>query len=322
MRNLTLASAVTELRLATNSFRLQTGMHKKRMRLSVLTASMLTGACVSAPVVGNRLHLEQTSTTQLPAQAAVLGATGDGTSLAVWSDKEVLTGEEGSGLRSLPGQWSRVISVAIPEPRTWEVFDGGSHRVVRQKDTGRVISTVVLDEGIRFHAAARLYCGWVAAYWNSGGRPEVSLIDSSGNIVWRRSLDWKIEEPGDLEGVSLRMGTDGTLATVNSSIPPFHVALFDCDGSVTLLNADTRLPREGQWVATSVLPTTAGLLTTYSDVTSNMRVLQRRAEDGELLGEMVIRVPLALVSVNRGGEEVIAVRRTDRLEVVTYRLLR
>jgi hypothetical protein len=160
-------------------------------------------------------------------------------------------------------------------------------------------------------------------------------------IVFRRLGD---------EGVSsVRMVSDGPTMAIGAGIQPVWVTSLD---SIVIVNERSRphrigvlsttgrtlllrfveLPKEvamatsspgddaDKWTAGPVVALKAGYVVTFSDQSSDTRIIARYDEEWHLHDATRLSVPLAIVAFDLKSDRVLAVRDVGQLELVFYRV--
>jgi hypothetical protein len=209
-----------------------------------------------------------------------------------------------------------------PGVEQWQAVDRVQNAVLRVAEGGgkpQILYRIPMD----VNSAARLPCGWFVHYWPRGrkGRPALALIGNDGRQLWSKPLPWEIQGGEQAQGPVVTVTAGANVVAVGSVLPPFQTGLADCSGEIKRLRAAAPLPsgddQERRWIGLQTVVTPSGLVTTFSDLMSDRRVIRRRDFDGRILGEEVVDVPMAIVA-RGGGDDLLAIRKTDLSELVVY----
>lgn len=246
--------------------------------------------------------------------AGVVGST-DGR-IAAWTDEDVFVVTDDGRLDRLAGIFRRPLAVGAVGPG-WEVVDVGQNTIARFNLThGEPVITPLLLPG-RAYAAARMSCAWVFQLWDPlAGKGSLVLAGESGNVIKSWDIPWAKKDGRSL-GQILQLVGAGDQVTATALGYPFATALVHCSGTVEMFDPGPALPRSGNWIALGTVQIPGGYVTTYSDITSDRRVLRRWDSRRRFMKDISLDVPFAFAAPLH-AESVLAVRRTDRVEIVVY----
>ena len=283
-----------------------------------MTTVLVTGK-LAAQLVEATYTLVEVETFRLPEDVDPVGVVGseDGT-IALWTDQAVFVVTDGT-LAAFGQSVLRPLAVA-PKEDGWEVVDTGQGTIVRffPKDAEPQATPLALPN--RPYSAARMRCGWVLQLWDARtGSGSLVLVEETGNVAWSLDSSWA-KKPAQSSGQLVRLVGTGDQVTATALGFPFEAAVVDCAGNVDMLDPGPPLPATDGWIALGTVQIPGGFVTTYSDITSDQRLVRRRGPRGRFIRDTTLNVPLGFAAPF-GTTGVLAVRRTDYLEIVVYRLV-
>jgi hypothetical protein len=282
-----------------------------------------------API--RQLTLQELHAHELPVTANVVGAAiandgrivywGNGTVSLIARDKRI-------ALPLCPAESRDIITAAFVEhDSVVEFFVHGDKTVVyrvepHNKCTRSVTVTAIDDEVV---SAARTTDGWIVGVVTARLSSATFSVAHDGSL--RRLTPWEEagQDPWDLRFSHLARETKGFI--IASFRWPFTWVLLDSLGAVSKLSGPLAggSPEisEGpsdlrEWIGLPVVALDRGFAQTLSDPRSDHRLLVLYDQAGRAIRHSQIEVPLGLLASSPEGRLLVALRRTDRLELVTY----
>lgn len=298
----------------------------RRYRCLVATCAMCTLACREQPRALIELHEE--ASVHLQANVVPSGAVlADNGAFVVWSQASsvVVAHRDGAAATLCPGRTARPVGAAFVAGDTTVEIMASTHDsaavevLVSRGESLCAVSYRVRDEG-GVLSAVRCGPGWVVGKQLPAGRGGLVGLDSSGRRQWTLSDS----SPGSPLNAPRAMMTAGRVGIVVSSIvPPFRTAHIDCAGRVQVrfqAEPDSASER-GAWVGLRALQLERGYLQVLADPRGDRRFLVAFDQTGSVLRGRSLDVAFGLLASSPNGKYVLALRRTDVDEVVTYRVL-
>ncbi len=237
--------------------------------------------------------------------------------IALWTAEDVFVVANGT-LTPFANGVQQPLAVA-PREEGWEVVDIGQGAIVRFSPESAEPQVTPLVLPSRPYSAARMSCGWVFQLWDAHTESgSLVLVSESGNVNWSLEVSWAKRHPRS-SGQLLQLVGAGDQVTATALGFPFETVVVDCAGDVHTFEPGPPLPTSDGWIALGTVPIPGGFVTTYSDITSDRRVIRRRDSQGRFIRDTTLDVPLGFAAP-LGTTSVLAVRRTDRVEIVVYRL--
>ena len=175
-----------------------------------------------------------------------------------------------------------------------------------------------------------------AGFGESAGdadRPPVEIIDRGGDGAGPRLVRWVDGECGETDWTDTVPGVAGDASDdwvsisekgtlVSSRRFPFSWSLGDDAGSGAAVAG--RIPAadaglyEGAWLGAGVFALDAGFLQVLADLESDRRHLILYDASGARVRRYEMDVAFGILATSPGSRRLLAVRRTDRVELVTY----
>lgn len=177
----------------------------------------------------------------------------------------------------------------------------------------------------RFIAAASNVHGWVFLHRVADTLIRVDATKYSGTSLWSVVLPFWISRPTDSAAAFLF--ASGTHTIVGSPYYPFPWMALDTSGKIQFTTdayGDLRAVRwqssasPNSWRSLSVLRLGSEYIQTLADLNSDERIFVSYALDGRALRERRLIAPMAFVASCREQSCLLALRRTDSLEMVWY----
>lgn len=174
----------------------------------------------------------------------------------------------------------------------------------------------------RVVAAARSGTGWVLATEDESQVQGYVGIDAGGSELWTVAGDSGRAAATNPSMASMTGSTSGIVCS--SMAWPFKTSLITNSGEVTpLLQPDSALLAEADtgWIGLAAIPILHGFVQTLADPRSDRRVIILFDSNGHILSLSRVETALGLVAAAPSGRVLIALRRTDYDELVTYEVL-
>ncbi|HYW07987.1 MAG TPA: hypothetical protein VE913_13585 [Longimicrobium sp.] len=205
-----------------------------------------------------------------------------------------------------------------------EVIDAERRSLLRLSFAGERLTEHGLEIPWGVESAARSAAGWVLGGRDVVGNYRVLAWDPNGGR--RRLLTLLAKESG---GKRLAMtlsaaGTEVLAAQVSAPHVGRRLTVAAAEGSGAPIRAFetpklSGSSREaGLWISMAILPLDRGYIRTFTDLRSDRRVLVTYDGSGAMLRRTPIRLPMAVIATDPGRRMLLAVRRTDQLELVRY----
>lgn len=162
--------------------------------------------------------------------------------------------------------------------------------------------------------------GWVLAANPGQGGGDLVSIDTTGRVRWRRTLAAATD--GRLTSVErILVSAAGNDVIISSIDPPFFSVLVgDSGGARLFLQAETRETGSSRWVGLRSLRVAPGFIQTLSDPRTDNRRLVLFDSEGTYVRSRDLDVALGFLASSPNGRYLVALRRTDVDEIVTYRV--
>lgn len=278
----------------------------------------------------SHLQLDEISSWTLPDSFDVKGAhvSSDGTALLWAVNQPYLILWDGSSRRILRSNALKrpVAAVLTPDDAIVEVIDAARRKVVRLSLTGRLIAEQPLDLPWQVESAVHTASGWrlggrdlagnyrVVSFEGSGARTRLLTVPAREHRGTRLSMSLSAVEGGLFATLRSRPHTVKRISEATAAA--VHVSSSGFAAPPLPMRDGSELPL---WLALSIHPLDEGYIRTFADLRSDLRVLATYDAEGRLLRRSVIAVPIGILATVPERRVLLAARRTDRLEVVTYR---
>lgn len=276
---------------------------------------------------GPRLHLDEVSSRVLPDSFELAGASvsADG-GVVLWAANQpyLLVGD-GAGERALRSEAvARPVAAALVEGDSLvEVVDAERRALLRLTLAGRVVAERALEFPWRVESAVRSGGGWVMAGRDVAGNYRVTRVSPAGARTPLFVLPAR-DYPSTRLAMRLSGAGDSVLAALVGN--PYAVAVVGGRGRVVSdsVFAVPSLPKpfgraEPLWMSMAIHPLDRGFIRTLSDLRSDRRALVTYDAAGRVSRRSLVAVPIAVVATVPERRTLLAARRTDRMELVTYR---
>jgi len=257
--------------------------------------------------------------------ALVQGVLGPSGEALVWENSRLWGLERDSLVELCPNKFQRILSVSFLDSGRAEIVGGGAQtHLVRL--AGHECEDVPLPSGLSHVVGGAL----VAGRWRllSIGPLGVALWEGTPNAWTSSSLDapevlvdMLLLAQSDTLPVWVAASEEGFLVNVRSN--PFTWAQITA-GVRTQLKANPLIlaPQSAighNWVSTGVVDLSQGFLQVIADLSSDRRLLLLFSSEQEPIRSREIRLPFGLLAARPADSTILALRRTDRLELVRYR---
>jgi hypothetical protein len=274
------------------------------------------------------LHLDEVSAQTLPDSFEVNGAylspRGRGLYWTANRPDMILDGPGGLQVLETDSLIRPIAAVLTEQDTIVEVVDSGRRSFLRLTLAGRFVAERPLQLPWRAESAIHSDSGWILGGRDVAGNYRVVRIGRSGT---RKRL---ITIPARGRGgprISMTLSAAGS--EVYASLVDSPHVVTRIHGSATTRDSTRRrfppplLPRgsrgEGPlWISLAVHQLDTGYIRTFSDLRSDNRVLAIYDAQGNLLRSSRLSVPLAILGTIPQERALLALRRTDRLELVRY----
>lgn len=302
--------------------------------LGIVTLAVLTPA-LPLRAQGNDapLSLTQIWSVTLPVDAPVLGAVvASESTLVFWGQSSVVLATPLFRSRICPGEIDAPVAAAVVERNGRTVIE------VVNSDASIVVDTVP-----ELHSAcpvARHLSPWdsiigaahVQGQWllleREAGRLLITVVGSNTGTAVR-----EVSGPATIWSgvVHVRQARDGILVTQHDW--PFAWSMLKEDGSVSVssgpfergvhpesaeLLGPLAAPALQGWLSLATLDMGEGFVQTLADPRGDGRLLVRYGESGNLLAVRRLDLPFGLLASHMTKPLLLALRTTDRQELVTY----
>lgn len=234
----------------------------------------------------------------------------------------VLASRVGGAAALCPGRTAQPIGAAFVRGDTAVeiVLSGpdGAGVEVLQSSLGGTCSLLVRARGSE-DALSASRCGsvWVVGRRSPGVSWRLEGLDDSGRKLWTVSDSSTGTSP---DGSRAMVAEAGRGVLVSSMDPPFRSAHVDCLGRIGArlqLDPDSVPARRG-WIGLRVVEFQGGYLQVIADPRSDRRLLVAFDTRGRALRGRQLNVAFGFLASSPDRKHVIALRRTDVDEVVTY----
>ena len=286
-------------------------------------------ACGRADTQRPAVELREVTAFEIPADFPLRGiAAGSSGTLVMWGTRSpTLLVRRGDDVAPLRPIGVRVpVGVAFVEGDSIiDIVDQAGPTVIRATLAGRVVARWGCTAPITVATAARTTDSWIIAG---------AAVDSSYGIARLRDGEdacslRTMAKSGPLPFAgSLSSTFDGRSALLAGVNAPYQVFTVDSTGQVSpLTGSATPLvavaargqSRPPRWLGMAVLPLDRNSrVQVFADARSDRRLIRVYDTDGRLRSEKTIAVPFGFVGSVPDRRTLFALRRTDRVEVVTY----
>jgi hypothetical protein len=306
-----------------------------RRRVALPGAALLFAGivAVSLPAAAQeraRFALEELGSFELPLSADVRGARiADNGTLLLWlrSPKPGVLLHRSNSARVLCEATLRqpIAAAFVDADSVVEIVDGARSEVIRA--SGETCSTrFALPRGLEVLSAAYSAGMWFIAALDSAGRSTVLTVDRLGSGARALGTSDVTSPTVRVRGVHLTATRDG--AVLNEVRWPFAWTTIDAaSGKVSRNSRPVAMAPGGakrdsidfrSLLALGVHPLDYGFLQTFTDSRSDTRVLVLYDSVGRLQRATVLNTSIGLLGTSPSTRRLAMLRRTDRLEVVTY----
>jgi hypothetical protein len=279
------------------------------------------GATLSATPIGQHqsFALEELEAIQLPEAAVIIqGTLSDNGTAVIWGPRDAWLLQDGTARPLCDDPLPLVLGAAVNASGNWTVITGTSGPTLVSASSDGCARRPVQWSADRISAAVHVGGEWLAI--TSGGR--MLSISGSGGTTPR----------GQLKGLSLSVlrSTSDTLPVwlapagdkmiLGVRTPPFTWVYRDRLQEVFAVNPLQLdiATAEREMISTGVLSVEGGFLQVLGDMTSTKRHLVLFNEAGSPVRTSEIPIPFGILATNVHSSTLLALRRTDRLEVVLY----
>lgn len=310
-------------------------MHRRSARLLVGAIMVMAAGSVWLSRTAGRharpqLQLDEISSRTLPDSFDVKGAhvSPDGTAL-LWAVNQpylILEDENSRRIVRSNSLERPVAAVLIQDDTVVEAIDADRRSVIRLSLTGRLIAEQPLGLPWQVESAVHTASGWSLGGRDVAGNYRVVAFEESGARTRLLTVPAR-EHRGTQLSMSLSAAEGGLFATLRSRPHTVTRVTEATAAAVRVPSSGFAAPRlptgEGNeaplWLALEIYPLDKGYIRTFSDLRSDLRVLATYDAEGRFLQRSVIAVPIGILATVPEKRVLLAARRTDRLEVVTYR---
>ncbi|HEX2091528.1 MAG TPA: hypothetical protein VHG28_03960 [Longimicrobiaceae bacterium] len=292
------------------------------MAILVALLSLESASAQSSPP----LHLEAIYTRSLPDSFAVTGVSASSSgAVAYWAaDQPYIIVDTDTQRHVIEAkQVGLPVAVAVlGGDSIVEVVDGRTPRIIRLSMTGQVLGERSVDLPFSIEHGARANGVWIVVGKDSANIKVMSIADG-GEVK-------AIDSPSPLTSAWSRSSAyiTGWQAGYSVSLigSPFDAYAIDSDGSRTpvhfvqpLLPESDTSSYQPLWISMPIVRLETGFLRTFADLRSDTRILVLYDDHGNISRQTLIRSPLGFVASLPERRLLIAIRKSDQLEVVGYR---
>lgn len=294
---------------------------RRLMALGVLVPSMLvpTYACrrVDVPPA---VRLEETIVILLPDSLEVSGAAASSSDeFVLWSRPQqrawTVRGEEPIVPLIAPGVYDPV--AAAHTGQVVEIVDARTNSLLRWTPDGEFLEARQFEPDGRIVAADHGSAGWLFVASNAGSQ---AMLRFDGRRL-EGVGSWQ-DDDGRALSPQVWLRAWGSGAIVSEARYPFRWRLLATSGARIRGAPGAHGPAADSSsgsIGFPVLPIEGGFLQTIADLRSPQRLLILYNAEGVPVRTTRFAVPMAFVAAVRSRRLLVAVRRTDRLELVLYR---
>lgn len=285
-----------------------------------LSVLVLIG-CGPPPSSGSeRLELVEVSSVRIPDSLVITqGYLSDGGEALLWGPDNVWVVRGDRTEQICESAVPDALAARLTAPGSIEVVIGAPAEGFLKSEDGRCQTTVLEFGPDELKAATFMDDRWIGL--TAGSR----LLDiSSDGRAWglnlrSESIGNMIVSRSDSLPIWIAPARGGVLIALRT--PPFTWVFIPIGSNEAVHNQSTYEgpPGSGQMVSTGVLSIDGGFLQVIADLTSNRRVLLLFDPWGHRVRETELAVPFGLLAENHKTRRILALRRTDKLEVVIYR---
>jgi len=293
---------------------------------SLVLVSVLALGCRAE--AGSVLELREASSLRLPLGVIPSGAVlADDGAFIVWSQESswVAAYRNGTVATLCPGRAVKPVGAAFAAVDS-------SVQIVSQASDSAALEVLVSRGGSPCSVAYRMPAeegvisvvpcgpGWVLGVRGAFGHGLLIGLDSFGRRQWTAS-DSTPGSPLDASRATMTAGRTGIVAS--SMLPPFRSAHVDCAGRVggRFQAGASSAWAHGTSVGLRALELETGYLQVIADPRSDWRRLVVFDTTGRVLRGRDLNVAFGLLAGSPDGKRLIALRRTDVDEIVTYFVL-
>lgn len=292
----------------------------------MLGYSISCGPSVARDTVGDHeLVIEQTSAVILPDSLQITGGVSVPEGTILWSRRQailVVVSDAGSvRVRSLKGVHPIAVAVSAD---TLELVDAARPAIVRLVSGRETYDTIAFSRHIRPFSAVRRMGRWYLAATDTVSGTMVLVLDVShtrARVVCKLPMshgERRLEVPVHLSLI------DETLVVAEAR-KPFRIlrVLPGCGSAVSAGPAFSALAgletNVDDWISLPLIALDTGSLQTFVNRTDDERLLVRYDDAGKQANTLTIKAAIGFVASDRRRRLLKAVRRSDVLELVTYR---
>lgn len=217
------------------------------------------------------------------------------------------------------------VGVGLRNDSTLEVVDGS--RVVRVLLHGATKHEEWLDLPVVPSAGARASSGWLFAGMKTDSAFAVFYVPDEGEPRWVCDFNRAHGSNRTVGTVHITAVGDVFIATrlnfpfntVTLSVRPWKTETFEpaSDGAIALLMK--RLSPAPEWISLPTVKLDRGFIQTLADLHSDARVLLLYNDDGQIVRQTRLDVPMGFIAAIPERHLLIAARSVNQMEVVGYR---
>ena len=292
----------------------------------VLLLNVGTRPCAAQDAVP-RLVLTEVGSTRLPGGLAVASAAlGAGDSWVAWSGRQpgILLRDSARVRRACTA--SEPVAAGFTSNGSVQLVDAASRTIRVLDESGQCVSVHHLSTTAEVVGGALVGDDWILATVNRFGQSALLRVSASGN---ERNIP--VQEHSVAARMRLRLSSlvthrNGVL--LSAMRWPFQWDALDSLGHVvasgrpfshdSVLADWPRAPRRVNLVGLTTLDLGEGYLQLIADPRSDLRLLALYAEDGRIARTSVLQTPFGLLAANPSSHTLLALRRSDEVEVVVY----
>jgi hypothetical protein len=308
-------------------FRIPAGFSRQHLLLGCALVGAAS-SCAQSPRDQTRLQLTEISALRLPPAFIPAGASiAASGALLYWNAGGVFVtgGHAGDVLAFCEPRSTHVVAAAfVSADSIVELIDASGPSLVHISLSGTCSQQTIGDSGVQVIAGSFEGGRWTVLFRHGPAGAEMMRIRFGESPKKLFDFLHSSRTPFDLEAAYVTANSIGTLHASMSW--PFEWATLDTTGIITRASraveqdakpsSDTTLVG---WVGLPVLPIDDGFLQTLADPRSDHRVLVRYDQNGHIVRKAEMNVAFGILSTSPSQRLLLALRRSDRNEIVVYR---
>jgi hypothetical protein len=285
---------------------------------------ILSAGCESSPT----LEFDEVSSVRLPPDFRISGAHTSAALAVAWAidPPAALLIDSARYIRVGGDRLTRPIAAAvIGDGSAIEFVDAYRSSVITYARSGQLLSEQQFSVGFQPFVATRTDRGWVMAGMLRADSLRIVLVENGASV---RNL-YTTTADTSLRHLAGFLDADTTQFVYAEMAPPFRLHIGRFDGAHRVVTPEIALPSvtgigvsrsdSTFWVGLRAFMVGELFVQTLADVRSTHRVIRMVDGSGALVRNLPLDVAMGFTAADRSAQRLLAVRRADEQELVTYR---